>query len=125
MNNEQLSNVNQNLLTRALKINIHHIPFFFFFSIDTFSLHHRSKEFVASIKATVHTIFISITCALLSINFLADFKRLANWISFLELHMALCEIFLTAYRDQLSYNLSLIKLCSACVKQKVAVKTAS
>ena len=90
-----------------------------------FSLHHRSKEFVASIKATVHTIFISITCALLSINFLADFKRLANWISFLELHMALCEIFLTAYRDQLSYNLSLIKLCSAGIKQKVAVKTAS
>ena len=32
---------------------------------------------------------------------------------------------LTASADQLLYNLSLIKLCSACVKQNTAVKTAS
>ena len=31
---------------------------------------------------------------------------------------------LTARSDQLLYNLSLIKLCSACVKQNTAVKTA-
>ena len=35
------------------------------------------------------------------------------------------EILLRACADQLLYNLSLIRLCSACVKQNKAVKTAS
>ena len=38
--------------------------------------------------------------------------------------MAHSEILLTACADQLLYNLSLTRLCSACVKQNTAVKTA-
>ena len=41
------------------------------------------------------------------------------WIS----HAAHSKILLTACDDQLLYNLSLIKLCLACVKQNTAVKT--
>ena len=37
--------------------------------------------------------------------------------------LALSEILLTACADQLLYNLSLIKLCSACAKQNATVKT--
>ena len=39
-------------------------------------------------------------------------------------HSALQKILLTTCADQLLYTLSLIKLCSACVKQSTAVKTA-
>ena len=46
-------------------------------------------------------------------------------IGFFEFHIALSEILLTAFADQLLYNLSLIKLYSACVKQNTAVTTAS
>ena len=35
------------------------------------------------------------------------------------------HILLTACADQLWYNLSLTKLCSACAKQNAAVKTTS
>ena len=45
-------------------------------------------------------------------------------IDFFEFHIAHSEMLLTACSDQLLYNLSLIKLCSACVKQNTAVKTA-
>ena len=46
---------------------------------------------------------------------------MSNLIGLLELHIALSEILLTAGADQLLYNLSLIKLCSACAKQNAAV----
>ena len=46
-------------------------------------------------------------------------------IGFFEFHIALSEIQLTASTDQLLYNLSLIKLFSACVKQNTTVKTSS
>ena len=46
-------------------------------------------------------------------------------IGFFEFHIAHSEILSTACSDQLLYNLSLIKLCSACVKQNTAVKTAA
>ena len=45
-------------------------------------------------------------------------------IDFFEFHISHSEKLLTACSDQLLYNLSLIKLCSACVKQNTAVKTA-
>ena len=45
-------------------------------------------------------------------------------IDFFEFHIARSERLLTACADQLSCNLSLIKLCSACVKQNTALKTA-
>ena len=38
-----------------------------------------------------------------------------------ELCISLSEILLTAGADQLLYNLSLIKLCSACAKQNTPV----
>ena len=43
----------------------------------------------------------------------------------LEFHVAHSEILLTVCADQLSYNLSLIKLYSACAKQNAAAKNAS
>ena len=46
-------------------------------------------------------------------------------IGFFELNIVHTEIPLTTCTDQLQYNLSLVKLCSACVKQNAAVKTAS
>ena len=49
----------------------------------------------------------------------------ANLIGFFEFHIAHSEILLTAGAGQLLYSLSLIKLCSTCVKQNAAVKTAS
>ena len=62
--------------------------------------------------------------ALFRVDWLADFLRWANLIGFLEFHIAHSEILLTACTDdQLLYNLSLFKLCSACVKQNIAVKT--
>ena len=45
-------------------------------------------------------------------------------IGLLEFEIALSEILLTAFAGQLLYNLYLIKLCSACGKQNVTVKTA-
>ena len=42
-------------------------------------------------------------------------------IGFLEFHITLSEILLTACADQLLYNLSLIKLRSTCEKQNAAV----
>ena len=45
-------------------------------------------------------------------------------IGFFEFHTAHSEVLLTACADQLLYNLSLIKSCSACVKQNTTVKTA-
>ena len=48
---------------------------------------------------------------------------MSNLIGLFEFHIALSEILLTAYADQLLYNLSLIKLCSACAKQNVVVNT--
>ena len=45
-------------------------------------------------------------------------------IGFFEFHIALSEILLTPSTDQLFYNLSLIKLCSACEKQNTGVKSA-
>ena len=44
-----------------------------------------------------------------------------NLIGLLEFHIAHSEILLTACADQLLYNLSLIKLCSACAKQNTSV----
>ena len=46
-------------------------------------------------------------------------------IGFFEFHKAHIKILLTACADQLQYNLSLIKLHLACVKQNAAVKTGS
>ena len=46
-------------------------------------------------------------------------------IGFYEFHIAHSEILLTACADQLLFNLILVKLCLACVKQNTAVKTAS
>ena len=48
---------------------------------------------------------------------------MSNLTGLFEFHIALSEILLTAYADQLLYNLSLIKLCSACAKQNVVVNT--
>ena len=42
-----------------------------------------------------------------------------------EFDIALSKILLTAYANQLLCNLNLIKLCSTCPKQNVAVRTAS
>ena len=39
-------------------------------------------------------------------------------IAFFEFHIAHSELLLETYADQLQYNLSLIKLFWACVKQK-------
>ena len=41
-----------------------------------------------------------------------------------EFHIAYSKVLLTACAYQLLYNLSLIKLCSTCVKQNTAIKTA-
>ena len=49
--------------------------------------------------------------------------KVSNLIDLLEFLLALSEILLTACADQLLYNLSLIKLCSACAKQNATVKT--
>ena len=52
---------------------------------------------------------------------------MSRFIGFFEFHIAHSEILLTAFADQLLYNLynlSLNKLSSACVKQNIAVKTA-
>ena len=49
----------------------------------------------------------------------------ANLIRFSEFHIARSEILLAACTDQLLYNLSLIKLCLACVKQNTAANAAS
>ena len=46
-------------------------------------------------------------------------------IGLLEFHIALSEILLTSSADQLLYNLSLIKLCSAYGKQNTAVNTSN
>ena len=46
-------------------------------------------------------------------------------IGFFEFHIAHSETLLTVHADQLLYNLGLVKLCSACVKQNTTVKTAS
>ena len=45
-------------------------------------------------------------------------------IAFFEFHIAHSKILLTACADQLLHNLSLVRLCSTCVKQNAAVKTA-
>ena len=45
-------------------------------------------------------------------------------IRFFEFYTAQSKILLTAWADELVYNLSLIKLYLACVKQNTAVKTA-
>ena len=45
-------------------------------------------------------------------------------IGFFQFHIVHSKIMLIACADQLLYILSLIKLCSACVKQNTAVKTA-
>ena len=49
----------------------------------------------------------------------------ANTIGFFEFYLAHSEMLLTAWADQLLYNLSLIKLCLTCVKPNTAGKTAS
>ena len=59
-------------------------------------------------------------CALFNVNWLANVLKVRNFIGMLEFHIAHSEILLTACADQLLYNLSLIKLCSAC-----ATKTTS
>ena len=48
---------------------------------------------------------------------------MAKLIDYFELHIEDSGIQLTVWADQLLYNLSLIKLCLACVKQNAAVKT--
>ena len=50
---------------------------------------------------------------------------MSNLIGLVEFHIALYKILLTACTDQLLYNLSLIKLYSACTKQKATVETTS
>ena len=49
----------------------------------------------------------------------------ANLTGLLEFHKAHFKILVTACPDQLTYNLSLIKLCLACAKQNAAAKIAS
>ena len=44
-------------------------PYYVFF----FSQHQANKEFLAFIKATIHAFVILITCALFSVDWLADF----------------------------------------------------
>ena len=114
---EQLFHVNKKYLAIALKNTLSQSSVFFFFS-----LHQTTKEFLAFIKATIYAFVISIACALFSDVWLAIIW-LANLIGFFELHIAHSEILLTACADQLLYNLSLIKLYSACLKQNTAVKT--
>ena len=46
-------------------------------------------------------------------------------ICFLKVHVAHSDTLLTAFADQLLYNFSLVKLCSACATQNAAVKTPS
>ena len=51
----------------------------------------------------------------------ANAWRWWTWLVCFEFHIALSEILLTDCADQLLYNLSLIKLCSACAKQNTSV----
>ena len=61
--------INQNLLAEALKNNFS--PFcVFFFQLTRSSLHQKTEEFLAFIKATVHALAISITCVLFNVNWL-------------------------------------------------------
>ena len=46
---------------------------------------------------------------------------MSNLIGLLQFHTALSKILLTVCANQLIYNLSSTKLCSACAKQKVTV----
>ena len=71
----------------------------FFFPL---SLHRTTKKVLTFIKATVHTLFISITCALFNVDWLTNLQGRVNF-----------------------NNLSLIKLCLACAKQNLTVKTAN
>ena len=106
------------LLARSLKSTFSPSSVFVFFS-----LHQTTKQFLAFIKPTVHPFVISVTCAWFSVDWLTNFQRWENLIGFFEFHIAHSEILLTACLDQLLYNLSLIKLCLACVKQNAVVKT--
>ena len=45
------------------------------------------KEFLAFIKVTIHALVISITCVLISIDWLASFQRWTNLIGFSEFHI--------------------------------------
>ena len=49
------------------------------------------------------------------------FLKVSNLIGLLEILIALSKILLTTCTDQLTYNLGLIKLCSACTKQNAAI----
>ena len=61
---ERLFDVNKYFLARALKINFHHLLFFYSFYIDFLSL----KEFLGLIKATIHAFVICFTCSLFSVD---------------------------------------------------------
>ena len=104
MSHEQFFDVNQN--ATALTDTFSQSSVFF-----PLSLHQTTKEFIA--------------CASCSIDWLANFSMWANTIGFFEFYLAHSEILLTAWADQLLYNLSLIKLCLTWIKQNTAVKTAS
>ena len=94
-----------------------------FFQLTRSSLHRKTKEFLASIKATVHSfVFLS---HVFYLTLTASFLRWVNLTGLLEFHIAISEILLTGFADQILYNLSLIKLWSSCAKQNAAVKATS
>ena len=59
---KRVFDVKSKFLARALKKTFSPSSVFFF------SLHQTTKEFLAFIKATIHALVISITCALFSVD---------------------------------------------------------
>ena len=101
-------------LQEFLKIIFCHLPLF---SQRThFSLHRTTKKFLAFIKAIVYAFVISTACALFDVDWLANFQSWANLTGLLKFHKGHSEILLTTCANQLLYNWSLFKLCSACTK---------
>ena len=49
----------------------------------------------------------------------------SNLTGLLEIHIAVSEVVLTTCTNQLIYNLKVIELCLACVKQNVAVNASN
>ena len=110
----------ENLLTACANqlIYNHHLLFFFLLSTSNnpgISSFHKSNY--TCLCYFYH--LCSIQCWLIG-----QFLKVSKFDWFLWIHVAHSENLLTACANQLIYNLSLIKLCSACVKQSTAVNIA-
>ena len=78
-----------------------------------------SKQLLMSLLFLSHVLHSTLT------DWLANFERWASLICLLKFDIAFSEILVTAYADQLLYNLNLIKLCLVCPKQVTTVKMVS